>query len=210
MTAAPAYFITFEGIDGAGKSSQIERLAKWLAERRRSTRTCRDPGSTALGNALREILLNDPTIHPHRRAEMLLYMAARAQLVEEIVRPGLQAGSDVLSDRFLLSNVAYQAYGSSYAAAQIEEVWQIGHIATGGLVPNITFVLDLPANVALQRISRSHDKLEARGQEYLERVRQGFLTEAQRRSEIAVIDATCVPEEVHQQIIAQLSERLRV
>jgi dTMP kinase len=203
-----AVFITFEGIDGAGKSSQIARLAKWLEERGRKTRTCRDPGSTLLGNKLREILLNDPDIHPHRRAEMLLYMAARAQLVEEIIRPGLAAEEDVLSDRFLLSNVAYQAYGNGYGVDGIEEVWRVGEAATGGLVPHVTFVLDLSAEAALARLDRSHDKLESRGCEYLERVRQGFLTEGARRREIAVVDANRSPDDVHRQIIAELVQRL--
>ena len=103
-------FFSFDGVDGAGKSTQIRLLADWLRARGREVITCRDPGTTSLGEKLRGLLLEHHDTPIHRRAEMLLYMAARAQLVEEVIRPALQAGRDVLSDRFLLANVVYQAH----------------------------------------------------------------------------------------------------
>ena len=202
----PPQFITFDGIDGTGKSTQLPQFVDWLQAQGRAVTVCRDPGSTLLGNRLREILLNDEQIVVHSRAEMLLYMAARAQLVEEIIRPALAAGNDVVCDRFLLANVAYQAYAG---ALPVDDVWQVGHIATGGLSPTLTFLLDMPATAAMTRLQRSHDKLEARGVDYLETVRQGFLTEARRRGEIEIIDANQAADQVHAAIIAAAEWRLQ-
>ncbi len=179
------------------KSSQLPRFVAWLSAQGRNVTTCRDPGSTHLGNRLREILLNDAELVVHSRAEMLLYMAARAQLVEEIIRPALAAGDDVVCDRFLLANVAYQAYAGKLP---VEDVWQVGEVATGGLHPHRTFLLDMPAAAAMARLQRSHDKLEARGCDYLEKVRQGFLTEAKRRPEIVIINAEQTPDQVAAEI----------
>jgi dTMP kinase len=198
-------FITFDGIDGTGKSTQLPRFVAWLESMGRTVVTCRDPGSTLLGNRLREILLSDRQIVVHPRAEMLLYMAARAQLVAEVIAPALAAGSDVVCDRFLLANVAYQAYGGGLA---VDDVWTVGHVATGGLTPHVTFLLDMPASASAARIGREHDKLESRGVDYLEQVRQGFLTEARRRTEIAVIDAAGTPDDVQARIVQAARERL--
>ena len=192
-------FFTFDGVDGGGKSTQIGKFVAWLEGRGRRVVTCRDPGGTALGERLREILLTDHTVHACSRSEMLLYMASRAQLVEEIIRPALAAGNDVVSDRFLLANVVYQGHAGGLNP---DELWQVGAVATGGLTPDATFLLDMPAADSAARIQRSHDKMEARGVEYLERVRQGFLTEAARRAEVAIIDARPDPATVHAAVIA--------
>jgi dTMP kinase len=197
-------FITFDGVDGAGKSTQVKLLREWLVARGEQVITCRDPGSTSLGEKLREVLLTHHDVAIHRRSEMLLYMAARAQLVEEVIRPALARGEWVLSDRYLLANVVYQAHAGGL---KIEEVWQTGQIATGGLLPRLTFVLDMPAAAARQRQGRPPDRMEAQGLEYLEQVRQGFLTEAKAaRITIVVLNADRPPEAIHADVVAQIEQ----
>src|SRR5262249_5004990 len=140
-----------------------------------------------LGTRLREILLQERgEMAP--AAEALLFMASRAQLVHEVIRPALEAGQVVLSDRFLLANVVYQGYGGGL---DVDQLWEAGELRTGGIEPDLTLVLDVPVEVAVARRSRPADRMESRGNDYHERVRQGFLTEARRRPERrAVIDAT--------------------
>jgi dTMP kinase len=193
-------FISFDGVDGAGKSTQIRLLADWLTAQGKTVVTCRDPGSTPLGERLRSILLDHHDTPIHRRAEMLLFMAARAQLVEEVIRPALGAGQWVLSDRFLLANVVYQAHAGGLA---VEDVWQVGNVAIDGIRPAKTILLDMPAAEAAKRINRASDRMEAQGLEYLDRVRHGFLTEAtQRPDQIVVIAADREPAAVHADVVA--------
>lgn len=191
-------FLTLDGIDGVGKSTQIELLSAWLREQGREVVTCRDPGSTPLGEAVRGILLGRHDTPIGMRSEMLLYMAARAQLVEEVIRPALNAGRTVLCDRFLLANVVYQGYGGGL---NVEELWTIGRIATGGLEPTRTFLLDMPPESALARLRGRPDRMEQRGLDFMTRVREGFLTEANRRPEtITVINAALPIEAIQRQI----------
>jgi dTMP kinase len=193
-------FFSFDGIDGAGKSTQINLLADWLRAKGKDVVTCRDPGSTELGEKLRGLLLEHHGTAIHRRSEMLMYMAARAQLVEEVIRPALAAGKSVISDRYLLANVVYQAHAGGLSP---EEVWQVGQVTVDGVMPNLTLVLDLPASTAAARFNRAPDRMEAQGLEYMEKVRQGFLLEAAKRpAEIVVIDATAAAEKVHEQVTA--------
>jgi dTMP kinase len=195
-------FFSFDGIDGGGKSTQLELFAHWLREQGREVVTCRDPGSTRLGEAVRGILL-DPANSIARRAEMLLYMAARAQLVEEVIRPALEAGKTVVSDRFLLSNVVYQGHAGGLSVA---ELWEIGRVATGGLSPDLTFVLDLPLEAAAARMNRDLDRMERQGDDFRRRLRQGFLDEAARRPEqIVVIEAGGSRDDVQAAIRAAAS-----
>lgn len=195
-------FFVFEGLDGAGKSTQIDLLVKLLRETTgngsgRQVVTCRDPGSTPSGEAIRALLL-DPASKIGMKAEMLLYMAARAQLVEEIIRPALEAGNIVVSDRFLLSNIVYQGYAGGLSP---EEIREIGLTATAGLIPQLTFVLDLPPEESNKRLDRPRDRLESRGEEFRKRVRDGFLSEAALAPDkILVIDASRSIEEVHAQV----------
>ena len=167
-------FFSFDGVDGAGKSTQIRLLCDWLKEQGADIVTCRDPGSTPLGEKLRELLLDRHEMAIHRRTEMLMYMAARAQLVEEVIRPALAARKCVVSDRFLLANVVYQGRAGGMSAA---DIWKVGEITVGGLMPELTILLDMPAAEASQRIKRAPDRMEAQGLSYLEQVRQGFLAE---------------------------------
>lgn len=199
-------FISFDGVDGAGKSTQIQLLREWLTARGQQVVMCRDPGSTSLGEKLRDVLLSHHGLPIHRRSEMLLYMAARSQLVEEIIRPALARGEWVLSDRYLLANVVYQAHAGGMDS---EDVWQTGEIATGGLMPNLTIVLDMPAAAARERQGRPPDRIEAQGLEYMERVRQGFLKEATLgRIPIAVVSAAQPPETVHAQVLQHIEPLL--
>jgi dTMP kinase len=183
----PGLFFSIDGGDGVGKSTQGELFCQWLREQGRQVVACRDPGSTPLGNAVREILLHRHDLAIHRRSEMLLYMAARAQMVEEIIRPALEQGKIVVSDRYLLANVVYQGYGGGL---DVETLWHVGQVATGGLMPDLTIVLDLPAAAAAARIDRQLDRMERQGADFHARVREGFLAEAASRGGIVVIDAS--------------------
>src|SRR5258708_32046103 len=130
-------FFSFDGVDGAGKSTQIDLLADALRQRGREVVTCRDPGSTALGERLREILLHHHGTPIHRRSEMLLYMASRAALVEEVIRPALAAGKIVISDRYLLANVVYQAHAGGLNS---DDVWRVGEVTVPGVMPRLVFL----------------------------------------------------------------------
>ena len=191
-------FFSFDGIDGCGKSIQSDLFCRYLRAAGREVVFCRDPGSTTLGEAVRGILLDGEinTISP--RSEMLLYMAARAQLVDEVIRPALEAGKVVVSDRFLLANVVYQGHARGLDPPTL---WRIGEVATDGVAPDLTFVLDLPIEVAAARLGGERDRMESEGEAFHQRLREGFLTEAQAAPErIVVIDATAPVDEVQQQI----------
>jgi dTMP kinase len=191
-------FYSFDGLDGTGKSTQLKLFADWLRSRGHDVVTCVDPGSTRLGEAIRQILLESKDTPISATSEMLLFMAARAQLVEEVIRPALQRGKVVVSDRFLLANVVYQGYAGGLDVATL---WKIGETATGGIHPTRTFVLDMPADAATARIGRAFDRMESHGSEYREKLRTGFLAEAARRPEIVVINAAQSIEAVHATIV---------
>jgi len=198
-------FFSFDGVDGAGKSTQIRLLAEALRQRGREVVTCRDPGGTPLGERLRAILLDHHDTPIHRRSEMLLYMASRAQLVEEVIRPALGAGKIVISDRYLLANVVYQAHAGGLNP---DDVWRVGEVTVAGVMPRRVFLLDMPAERAASRIQRQPDRMEAQGLGYLEQVRQGFLSDARRRpQEIAVLNADQPAEAIHSEVLRE-AERL--
>ena len=182
-------FFSFDGIDGVGKSTQIDLFCQWLGEQGKSVVQCRDPGSTPLGERVRELLLAcDPTTPIDRRAEMLLYMAARAQLVEQVIRPALQRSDVVVSDRFVLANIVYQGHAG---LLEIEQVRSVGEVAIGSVRPDAVFLLDMPVELADQRLTGERDRMELQGAAFRRRLREGFLAEAQRDSNaIHVIDAT--------------------
>jgi dTMP kinase len=201
----PPRFIVLDGLDGAGKSSQLGGLADWLREGGREVVTCRDPGSTAVGDAIRGILLDRRDLHLDATAEMLLYMAARAQLVAEVVRPALARGAWVVSDRYLLSNVVYQGHAGGLDPDTIRRV---GEVATGGLAADLVLVLDIDPATAARRLNRPLDKLEERGDGYRERLRAGYLREAAADAErIRVLDAGGPPAEVAAAIRGAVQER---
>ena len=199
-------FFSFDGIDGVGKTTQMHLFCQWLTSRQVEVVTCRDPGSTPLGERVREILLtSDEQTSIAARSEMLLYMAARAQLVDEVIRPALAAGKTVVSDRFLLANVVYQGYAGGLDVAAVRTV---GRVATDGVMPDCIFLLDMSPQAALGRMGDQLDRVENRGQEYRERLRDGFLEEAgQWGDAIHVIDADR-PVEAIQTEIRTIAEQL--
>jgi dTMP kinase len=191
-------FLSIDGGDGTGKSTQIELLLQWLRQQDHDVVACRDPGSTQLGEAVRSILLDRHDLQIHRRSEMLLYMAARSQMVEEVIRPALEQGKTVVCDRYLLANVVYQGYAGGL---DIATLWEVGRIATGGRMPDRTIVLDVPPEVAAARITRPLDRMEKQGAEFHARVREGFLAEAARAPDkITVISAVGSIEQVQAEI----------
>ena len=193
-------FFSIDGGDGCGKSTQAELLSRWLGQSGREVVVCRDPGSTPLGESVRELLLHRHDLDIHRRAEMFLYMTARTQLVEQVIRPALAEGKIVVSDRYLLANVVYQGHAGGL---DVETLWEVGRVATGGLMPDLTIVLDMPAQAAASRIARTLDRMELQGAEFHARVREGFVVEAKRRrGEILVVDASQPIDEVQAAIRA--------
>ena len=179
-------FLVLEGIDGCGKTTQLRHLANWLPrsglmpEGARLHLT-REPGGTALGIALRKLVLHPPgDASPEPIAELLLYAADRAQHVAQLIRPALEQGHWVLSDRFSGSTLAYQGYGREL---DLDLIQQLEQIATAGLVPDLTFWLELPVEESLlRRDARSNDRIEAEGVDFLTRVATGFAVLARERS----------------------------
>ncbi|MFO0964759.1 MAG: dTMP kinase [Gemmataceae bacterium] len=197
-------FLSLDGIDGAGKSTQCRLLADWLRGQGHEVVECADPGGTPVGDELRHILLNH-RLHLSLPCEALLFMASRAQLVADVIRPALDSGKSVVCDRFLLANVVYQGHAGGLDP---EELWRVGRLATGGLAPDLTIVLDLPLEGAGRRRKAQADRLESRDTDYHERVRQGFLEEARRRPEkIIVVDASGAAERAHEMIRNELTRR---
>lgn len=172
MTRAP--FLSLDGIDGTGKSTQCRLLVDWLNAAGVPAVACADPGGTPLGEQLRQLLLGSRA-DLSDRAEALLFMASRAELVEKVIRPALVAGRVVVSDRFVVANVVYQGHARGLSPI---DLWSVGRYATGGLLPDLTVILDLSVGAAVARRGRTADRVEARGVAYLERVRAGFLAEA--------------------------------
>jgi dTMP kinase len=205
VAASASRFIVFEGIDGAGKSSQVEPLVAWLHGCGRAVTTCRDPGATAAGDAIRAILLDRQDLQLAPTSEMLLYMAARAQLVAEVIQPSLARGEWVVSDRYLLANIVYQGHAGGLDPGTIR---QVGTVATGGLEPDLVLLFDVDLETAARRLARPLDKLENRGDEYRGRLRAGYLAEAARRPDrIAVVDATGDLATVQANVRAALEHR---
>jgi dTMP kinase len=209
-------FLVLDGPDGGGKTTQAATLAEWLRARGLDVVTCRDPGGTPLGDRLRAVLLDRDSVSFGLRSEMLLYMASRAQLVEEVVRPALARGRVVISDRFLLANIVYQGYAGGLGMA---EVGRVGMAATGGLLPDLTLILDVPPGVARARVGRARDRMEDRPEKYHARVRAGFLRAAEEASAgvggcayypapVVVVDASAAPDAVADRIRSEVERAL--
>ena len=192
-------FIAFEGVDGTGKSTQLDQCRDWLKALGYEVLVCRDPGSTSLGLRLREILLNRSELKIDMEAEMFLFMAARSQMVAELIKPALECGKVVLCDRFLLSTVVYQGHAGQLSP---EIIWQIGEVATQGYSPNLTLVFDVPLEIAMQRLGESRDRMESRGESFFTAVRQGFLSEVNRKDDLVLVDAQGSVSEIQQKVQA--------
>jgi dTMP kinase len=200
-------FLSLDGLDGTGKSTQCRLLADWLRAGGHAVTTCVDPGGTPLGAKLRELVLHyRPDID--RMGEALLFMASRAQLIAEVIRPALESGQIVISDRFLLANIVYQGHAGGL---NVERLWEVGRFAAGGLEPDLTLVLDLPPEQAALRRGRPADRIESRDTDYHARLRRGFLTEAERQSErIRVVDASPPVAAVQEAIRREVSNVLGI
>jgi len=196
------FLISFEGIDGAGKTTQLNRLIGHLQGLGYEAALLREPGGTAISEKIRELLL-DARNQIEPMAEALLYAAARAQLVQEIVKPMLNDGIIILADRFIDSTIAYQGYGRGLDINQLSE---INLMATGGLEPELTFLLDIPASLAAERRRGSvPDRLEKEGIEFQSRVRDGYMALAMGVDRIRVIDGTLPPEQITERIIEMVT-----
>jgi len=178
-------FITFEGSEGCGKSTQSRMLSRYLKGRGCKVVYIREPGGTKISEKIREILLNPKNKKISTNCEMLLYMAARVQIVEEVIRPALLGGKIVICDRFLDSTVVYQGFG---LGIDIQLIKKVGIFATGGLKPHLTILLDLPVRDGLKKRGSSKDRIERRPYSYHLRVRKGYLKlAAQETNRIKVI-----------------------
>lgn len=198
--------ITFEGIDGSGKSTQIALLKKSLSERGWQVEVFREPGGTEVSELIRQILL-DPALDVHPIAELLLFSAARAQLTTQRVRPLLEAGTIVILDRFYDSTVSYQGYGRQ--SLPIDVIHQINNIATQHLVPDITFYLRLPLQEAARRTQHSSkDRMEQAGDEFFRKVIEGFDTLARQNPRFRIINSMQGIEEAQRQILEMLQPEL--
>jgi len=190
-------FISFEGIEGCGKTTQLKMLARWLEQQGKKTYTTYEPGDTALGRKLREILLS-PTLSPCAEAELLLYIADRVEHVQKRIKPALKQGKIVLCDRYHDSTLAYQGYGRKTNISFIQTCFSYLNLP----LPHLTFLLDCPVEVGLKRIkSRNLDRIEQEEFAFHRRVRKGFLKLAKADPErIKIIDATLPVMEIQTQI----------
>jgi dTMP kinase len=201
-------FITLEGPDGSGKTTQVAPLSEYLIQSGYPVLITREPGGTAIGDQIRRILSDLKNTGMHPRSETLLFLAARAQLVEEVIKPHLEKGFVVLCDRYADSTMAYQGYGHQN---EIQQISSLISFATGGLIPDLTILLDLDAQTGLKRKVHGNEwnRLDAYSLEFHERVRQGYaaLVEAEPERWV-VIDAAQPAERIQEIIRKVVRERL--
>lgn len=208
MAERKGLLITFEGIDGSGKSTHLRRLALWLETQGIVPKTYAEPGGTGLGNLIRDILLKstEPT---DIRTEALLFLTARSELVATILLPALAAGAIILLDRFTDSTLAYQGWGRGIDLGDLD---RMARFAAHGLVPDLTFFLDIPPQQASKRCHRPHqaqDRFESAGLEYFARVREGYLALAKAHQErIHLLDSSLSLEVVSTRIVELTSLKL--
>ncbi|MET4924609.1 dTMP kinase [Streptomyces sp. PSRA5] len=204
--AANGFFLAVEGGDGAGKSTQVEALAEWIRAKGHEVVVTREPGATPVGKRLRSILLDVSSAGLSNRAEALLYAADRAEHVDSVVRPALERGAIVISDRYIDSSVAYQGAGRDLAPTEIA---RISRWATDGLVPNLTVLLDVSPEAARERFTEAPDRLESEPAEFHQRVRDGFLTlAAADPARYLVVDGAQEPEAVTTVVRHRLDQML--
>lgn len=201
-------FITFEGPEGSGKTTQIRLFAEFLRARGYDVLTTREPGGTEISDQIRAVLVNLRNTAMHPRTEILLFQAARAQLVEQVIRPALSRGTLVLSDRYADSTLAYQGYGHGYP---LEELRRLIAFATGGLIPDLTFLLDVDPAQGLERKQREGEwnRLDAYDLGFHQRVRAGYLEMARAEPHRwVVVDATQSIEVIQNDIRRRFEQRL--
>lgn len=205
-------FITFEGLDGAGKTTQIQRLRQHLETTGRAVVCTREPGGTDLGDEIRTLLLEPRQSVPSPRTEALLYAASRAQLLHEVIVPALRRGVVVLCDRYVDASLAYQGEGLGLG---VDAVDTVNRFATQGLRPHRTFLFDLAVEISQDRVQRSRahvgpDRIERRDADYFERVRERFLAIAAAEPDrVVTLDATQSADALQQEIQASVANLLR-
>lgn len=201
-------FISMEGPDGAGKSTQIELLQNYLEDKGYEIVITREPGGTVISEAIRQVILNKEYKEMCPNTELLLYAAARAQLVNEVIRPALEAGKAVICDRFVESSVVYQGIARGLG---IERVYAVNDYALEGLRPQLTILLDLDAKEGLRRKKQQAelDRMEAEGLEFHQKVAEGYRILAEREPErIMKISATLPKEDIHAKIVVAIEEQI--
>ena len=191
-------FITFEGSDGCGKSTQLKMAAEYLQKKSFDVIATRDPGGTPLGQKIREILLHhDGKVATY--CELFLYLADRAQHIDEKIIPAIAEGKTVLCDRYVDSTLAYQGYARGLDA---DEILNLNNIVAKNLMPDLTFVFDVSTEIAEQRVGKTKDRMESEAKEFHQKVRSGFLDLAKKYPErIKIIDANQEIEKVHADVI---------
>lgn len=201
-------FVSMEGPDGAGKSTQIELLRTYLTARGYDVIITREPGGTVISEAIRQIILNKEYTEMSPNTELLLYAAARAQLVQEVIRPALDAGKAVICDRFLESSVVYQGIARGLG---VEKVYAVNDYALEGLRPQLTILLDLSAEEGLRRKKNQAelDRMEAEGLQFHQKVVEGYRLLADREKDrIMKISASLPVDEIHAKIVSAIEERI--
>ncbi len=196
-------FIVLDGPDGCGKSTQVKLLIQWLGEQAVPTETFRDPGDTAIGEKIREILLNPEHIAMSTATEVLLYMAARVQLWQEKIAPALEQKKCVILDRWLSSTCAYQGYAGGFGMNQVKK---LAADSLGMPWPDLSIVVDVDLKTAANRLSGQPDRMEAKPHEYHQKVREGFLKLASGQKKLVVVDGSGSIETVHERIKQIISE----
>ena len=198
-------FIVLDGPDGCGKSTQAQLLVEWMQKQDVPTVSFRDPGDTDIGEKIRQILLNPEHDAMDTRTELLLYMAARAQLWAEKISPALEANHCVVLDRWLSSTCAYQGCAGGFV---MEKVIKIATDCLERVWPDLTIILDVDLQTASQRLNRQLDRMEQKGDSYHQRVREGFLQLAKQQENFLVVDAASDIETVHNNILQLISETI--
>jgi len=198
-------FIVFEGIDGSGKTTQARLVARELERRGRSVLLCRDPGGTPIGERIRRILLDTDHREMTVQTELLLYMASRAQLVHQKIGPATEAGAIVIADRFVLSSVVYQTVSGALSESAVRSV---ARVAVGDLAPDLQILLDVPVHEAAERKQQPADRMEGKGQAFLQRVRLSYLAYARQEPHTVLVPGNEPVGEVHQRVMEELERVL--
>ena len=196
-------FITFEGIDGCGKTTQIELLKNSLEKQGENVLLTREPGAKGLGEKLREILLNYEG-DVSSNCESFLFLADRAQHIDTIIKPAIEKGIIVICDRHTDSTVAYQGYGRGL---DLKQIHYLNNIATSGIKPDLTFILDIDVETSLERIGKARDRMESAGIEFFNRVRNGYIEiSKQEPNRVKLLNGKDSIENIHNQIITYINE----
>jgi len=200
-------FITFEGLDFCGKSTQVQLLEKYLIENGKQVKIIREPGGTPISEKIRNVLLDKKNSEMSIETELILFSASRSQLVHEIILPALENNVYVISDRFHDSSIAYQAFGRKI---DLDFVMNLQNFVIGKAVPNLTFFIDVPINVIVYRMSKVKkielDRIESSKIDFYERVRAGYLYLTEKEERFRIIDGTLTIDEIHQVVLKEIEK----